>query len=142
MKVKNDSFRAVKIGRAKNHRRCNLVAHSFTIWYYNHAFPVSPRSLDDLLGTAAERCQSDDLAFIAGAFGRLPHATATEQAAVRQRHRDKEVLRVQLARLCQEQPVVAAAIEAVVAEANATPDALDALFERQNYRLGVCSGYM
>lgn len=110
-------------------------AGSFTLSYHHHAFPVSPRSLGDLLGTAAERCQSDDLAFIAGAFGRLPHATATEQAAVRQRHRDKEVLRVQLARLCQEQPVVAAAIDAVVAEANATPEALDALLERQNYRL-------
>jgi (1->4)-alpha-D-glucan 1-alpha-D-glucosylmutase len=108
---------------------------AFAICYHDHRFPVSPRSLDTLLATAAQRCRSDDLAFIADALGWLPAATATDQESVRRRHRDKEVLRRQLTHLCEEQPAVAEAIDAVVAEVNANPDSLDALLERQNYRL-------
>jgi len=108
---------------------------SFTIRYHDHLFPVSPSSLDHLLGIAAERCQSDVLAFIADALAWLPLSTVTDWASVQRRHRDKEVLRAQLTRLLAEQPEVAAAIDAIVAEVNAHPDALDALLERQNYRL-------
>ena len=108
---------------------------SFLVQYHAHAFPVSPRSLTDMLGEAAERCHSDALAFLASALGRLPLSTATDQAAVRQRHREKAVIREHLARLCHEQPAVAATLDAVVAEVNADPDALGALLERQNYRL-------
>jgi (1->4)-alpha-D-glucan 1-alpha-D-glucosylmutase len=111
------------------------VEASFIVQYHAHTFPVSPRSLNDLLGEAAERCHSDDLAFLAAALGRLPLATATDQVAIRQRHRDKEVIREHLARLCHAQPAVAATLDATVAEVNADPDALDALLERQNYRL-------
>jgi (1->4)-alpha-D-glucan 1-alpha-D-glucosylmutase len=106
----------------------------FVIRYHDHAFPVSPRTLDELLARAAERCRSDDLAFIADAFGRLPPATATDVRAVR-RHRDKEVLRQQLASLCEQSADIAAAIEEGVAEINEDVDQLDQLLERQNYRL-------
>ena len=51
------------------------------------------------------------------------------------RHRDKEVLRSQLARLLEEQPDVAKAVDAAVAAVNAEPDDLHALLERQSYRL-------
>jgi (1->4)-alpha-D-glucan 1-alpha-D-glucosylmutase len=107
----------------------------FTIRYHDHAFPVSPRSLDDLLASAAERCRSDDLAFIADALGRLPPSTATDLTAVRRRHRDKEVLREQLVNLCTNNSDIAAAIDDRVAEINGDADQLDALLERQNYRL-------
>jgi (1->4)-alpha-D-glucan 1-alpha-D-glucosylmutase len=108
---------------------------SFVIHYHDQVFPVSPRSLNDILATAAERCQSDDLACIADGLGQLPMSTATDWVAVRRRHRNKEVLRGQLARLCREQPKVAAALDQVVAAVNADPDQLDVLLERQNYRL-------
>jgi (1->4)-alpha-D-glucan 1-alpha-D-glucosylmutase len=108
---------------------------TFTVRYHDHAFPVSPRPLDGLLGAAAERAQSDELAFIADALGWLPASTATDWASVHRRHRDKEVLRAQLARLMAERPGVRAAIDAVVAELNADPGALEALLDRQNYRL-------
>ena len=108
---------------------------SFVIHYHDQVFPVSPRSLNDLLATAAERCQSDDLACIADGLGQLPMSTATDWVAVRRRHRNKEVLRGQLARLCREQPKVAAALDQVVAAVNSDPDQLDVLLERQNYRL-------
>ena len=108
---------------------------TFTIRYHDHAFPVSPRTLDVLLGSAAERCQFDELAFAADAFGQLPLSTATDWTSVRRRHRDKEVLGAQLARMLAKRPEVAEAVDAVVAELNANPDALHTLLERQNYRL-------
>jgi hypothetical protein len=43
-----------------------------TIRHHAHAFPVSPRTLDVLRGSGAERCQADELAFRADALGRLP----------------------------------------------------------------------
>jgi (1->4)-alpha-D-glucan 1-alpha-D-glucosylmutase len=98
---------------------------------------VAPRSADTLLRIAAERCGSDDLSFIADALGRLSPATATDRAAVARRARDIEVLRRQLARLIDERPDVGAAIDDVLDELNATPDALDAFLERQNYRLAL-----
>ena len=107
----------------------------FIIRYHDHVFPVSPRSLDELVANAARRCDSDDLAFIAEALRQLPPSTATDWAAVQRRHRNKEVLRGQLVRLCEEQPQVARALDQIVAEVNSDPDQLDALLERQNYRL-------
>jgi (1->4)-alpha-D-glucan 1-alpha-D-glucosylmutase len=108
---------------------------SFRVCYHQNSFPVSPRSLDSILEEAAGRCRSDTLAFLADAFSELPLPTATDVASVRKRHRDKEVLRSQLDRLCREEPAVASAIDGVVSEINRDPEALHALLERQNYRL-------
>ena len=108
---------------------------SFTVTYHDHAFPVAPSSLDDLLGVAAARAGSNTLAFVADAFGHLPLSTATDWRNVQRRHRDKEVLHGLLDRLLREEPETATAIDRVVGEVNANPDTLDALLERQNYRL-------
>ena len=108
---------------------------SFVIRYYENEVPLSPRSLDELLGAAAESVGSDELASIATALGRLPHAQATDRASVRERHRDKEVLRASLERLCDESPEIGEAIDTEIKSLNADPDALDALIQRQNYRL-------
>jgi (1->4)-alpha-D-glucan 1-alpha-D-glucosylmutase len=107
----------------------------FTVHYYEHVLPVAPRSLDELLLAAAAASSSPELESVATAFGRLPPSWATDRESVRERHRDKEVLRASLARLCEEEPAVAEAIDAEVARINADFDALDALLERQNYRL-------
>jgi (1->4)-alpha-D-glucan 1-alpha-D-glucosylmutase len=107
----------------------------FTLNYHDHRFPIAPRSLDTLLAAAAERCGSALLAFLADAHGGLPHATATDWTSVQRRHRDTRVLADQLARLLREAPPVATALDAVLAEVQADPDRLDALLERQNYRL-------
>ncbi|MEA2844387.1 MAG: (1-_4)-alpha-D-glucan 1-alpha-D-glucosylmutase [Actinomycetota bacterium] len=108
---------------------------SFVVRYYDHVVPVSPRSLDELLATAAVDADSDELASLATHHGRLPPASATDDASVEERHRDKEVLRSQLARLLEEQPDVAKAVDAAVTAVNAEPDDLDVLLERQSYRL-------
>jgi (1->4)-alpha-D-glucan 1-alpha-D-glucosylmutase len=107
----------------------------FTIRYHDHVFPVSPQSLHTLLMTAAERVGSDALAFLAGALSELPSPTVTDRASVERRHRHKTVLYESLARLCAEEPRVSKAIDTVVAEVNASADSLDALLERQNFRL-------
>jgi (1->4)-alpha-D-glucan 1-alpha-D-glucosylmutase len=106
----------------------------FEIHYQEHRMPVAPRSLDSLLADAARRCGSPDLAFIADGYGQLPLATATDRESIARRHRDKEVLAGQLARLCEEEPRIAGAVDEVVAETNADPDRLDELLQRQNYR--------
>ena len=108
---------------------------SFVVRYHQHEVPVSPRTLDLLLGAAAEASGSAALADIARGFGELPLASATDAESVAERHRSKEELRARLERLYADEPAVVQAIDEVVARINADPDALDALLERQNYRL-------
>ncbi len=108
---------------------------SFTVRYYDHQAPISPRTLGGLLIRAAARAGSGQLESLAVAFSRLPHAHRTDRAAVTERHRDKEVLRGRLADLCRVRPEVAKAIDAEVEVVNSDPDALDDLLSQQNYRL-------
>jgi (1->4)-alpha-D-glucan 1-alpha-D-glucosylmutase len=124
-------------GRVLDAREIELVRSGggFEIHYYDHSYPVAPRSLAPLLAAAAERCGSDDLAFIADSLDWMPLPTATDRTSVDRRHRDKAVLGRQITRLIGENPEIAAAIDAEVSELNSNPDALHALLERQNYRL-------
>ena len=124
-------------GRVLEAGELRLTRHqgSFTVGYHEHRTPVAPRSIDRLLISAAEQCGSPELEFVGAAFGRLPPATATDRESVRERHRDKEVLRARLATLCEEDADLAAAVDAQVDALNRDHDALDALLDRQNYRL-------
>ncbi len=89
-----------------------------------------------MLSRAAERLEGhDEVASLATAFGRLPHALITEWDSVLERHRDKEILRSRLADLCAADVAVAFAIDEEVKAVNEDVDALDALLDRQNYRL-------
>jgi (1->4)-alpha-D-glucan 1-alpha-D-glucosylmutase len=109
---------------------------SFVVRYHEHEVPVSPRSLDDLLARAAARLDDHaELASLATAFGRLPHALVTDWDSVVERHRDKEVLRGRLAELCAAEPEVAFAVDEEVKAVNDDVEALHVLLERQNYRL-------
>ena len=119
----------------KGELRLERRGGEFVIRYYDDAVPVSPRTIDDLLSSATFDYDSDELLFLSGAFGRLPHAAATDRASVTRRHRDKEVLKSQLSQLCEADDGVRSAIDAAVDRTNEQPDLLDALIERQNYRL-------
>ncbi|MBN2357990.1 MAG: malto-oligosyltrehalose synthase [Deltaproteobacteria bacterium] len=125
------------VGRIIDRREIRLARDggSFTLHYHEHCVPAAPRSLCGLLVQAANRLQSDDLGFIADALNFLPLPTMTDQESVDRRHRDKEVLRQQLARLCAESPAIGHTLDAVVAELNDDPDALDAFLAQQNCRL-------
>jgi len=112
---------------------------SFSVRYHDQEAPISPRTLGEPLARAAAHVSdpagSAELESLAAAFARLPHGRRTDQAAVAERHRDKEVLRARLAGLCAQRPGIAAAIDAEVATLNHDPDALDDLLSQQNYRL-------
>jgi (1->4)-alpha-D-glucan 1-alpha-D-glucosylmutase len=97
-------------------------------------FPLDPRTVGALVGEAAGRAGSDELAFIGSALDELPASTTADPEQVARRQRDAEVLAARLDELANE-PSLGAAIDAVVAERNADIDALDALLEEQNYRL-------
>jgi len=107
----------------------------FTIHYFDHMFPVSPRSLHLVLNRAAEKVASDTLEFIADSLGSLPLPTITEKKSIRQGDRNKRVLLVQFARLMGEEPQIREAVESSIQEINENPDLLDHLLEEQNYRL-------
>jgi (1->4)-alpha-D-glucan 1-alpha-D-glucosylmutase len=105
----------------------------FVIRYKDRIFPVAPRSIGVLLTSAALRCNSEMLSFLAEGLAGLPLPTATDD--ITRRHRDKQLLGFMLADLISEHEVVARTIDRVVAEINADPNLLDELLERQNYRL-------
>ncbi|MFP4204940.1 MAG: malto-oligosyltrehalose synthase [Spirochaetaceae bacterium] len=108
---------------------------SFLIRYYENVFPAAPRSVVDLLFRAAEASESADLAFISSALDYLPLPTATDRESTRRRHRDKEVIRVQLRRLLDEQPPVRRAVDEEVRRINDDAEVMDELLSAQNYRL-------
>jgi len=115
--------------------RLERVGARFSFRYYEHELPASPRSVGDVLSRAAVRCRSDELAFLGDSLDLLPLPTATDWRSTRRRHRDKEVIRGQLASLLEREPEVRAAVDRALEDVNADPDALDRLLERQNYRV-------
>jgi (1->4)-alpha-D-glucan 1-alpha-D-glucosylmutase len=115
---------------------------TFTLRYYDQQVPIAPGSLGQLVAKAARRLTRGtgsavraELESIGTALGRLPPSWATDRASVKERHRDKEVLRTRLMALCTEHPEVDAALNAETEAVGSHPDALDALLQRQNYRL-------
>ena len=108
---------------------------SFEIRYFDHVLPVAPRSLRDLLVEAAQEAKSDMLAFLADSLGRLPLLTVTDRERLLARHRDKEVIRALLLRLCQENNDACHAIDAAIRKLNRDTARLDAFLERQNFRI-------
>jgi (1->4)-alpha-D-glucan 1-alpha-D-glucosylmutase len=107
----------------------------FQVHCPGHVLPVTPESLDRLLQVAAGRSGSDEMESIGAALGRIPPGTATDANSVRERERDAGVLLGALARLLDEHPEAATAVDETMALVNADADTLDALLERQNYRI-------
>lgn len=107
----------------------------FSIRYFDHVFPVDPRSLAPLITKAGEDIASPELSFLAEALGSLPLPSSTDRQSIRRRHRNKEVIRGFLERILDEHPEAARVLDALIAELNESPDALEALLDSQNYRL-------
>lgn len=132
-------------GRVLERGELRLQRHGgrFEIHYHEHRFPVAPRSVDQLLAEAVGRLEQDAaqpvladlLGFLADALGSLPGSWRTDAAGMARRHRDKEVLAGLLEITLDNHRALAAAVDAVVARLNADHDGLDALIDRQNYRL-------
>ncbi|MBL8471820.1 MAG: malto-oligosyltrehalose synthase [Rhodocyclaceae bacterium] len=122
----------------------------FSVHYYEHRFPLDPRTYPHILGTsgaAPEKAApnpSDEAAALQSlltAFGRLPARSDTAPEKVAQRASDAESCKRALAWMCARAPGMAARIDACLARLNGTPgdgasfDALDALMREQAWRL-------
>ena len=123
---------------------------SFVVRYFDHAFPVAPRSvpqvlrhrLDELrreLGTTDPALQ--ELESIAVSLEKLAPRTDTSPGAVADRAREKEVAKRRLGALLEGAPPVRAFVDGNVAEFNgrkddpASFDLLQRLLDAQAYRL-------
>ena len=124
-------------GRVVESGELQLERHGGTVSlrYHEHLLPLSPRSLYRLLGPAAARSRSKELAYLSDAFRALPRSTVTDRDSILRRHRDKEVLRDWLTRLLDEQPRVRDALDSQLAATAADADELDELLSIQNYRI-------
>ena len=99
---------------------------ALVVTYFEHWFPLAPPTYDAVLSRVSD---DDELGFLSRAFAALPRATSTDPLDRLARHRDKEVLKRHL------EAADVAAVDRAVAELNDDRDALDALLDRQNYRL-------
>lgn len=117
------------------HIRLERRGGDFMVVAYDRTLPMAPLSLPEVLQAAANATDSDELGFCADALSRLPAPTTTDPAEVRSRHRDKKVIGLLMAKIFGEHPAVAAAVDAELRAIESDLDRLDALLERQNYKL-------
>ncbi|MBI3977308.1 MAG: malto-oligosyltrehalose synthase [Chloroflexi bacterium] len=139
-------------GKALEQQQLTLTYEdgAFSVRYFDHLLPLDPGTyaavlghilpeLETCLGAADERLI--ELRSIMTAVGHLPPRTATEPEQVAERQREKEVIKRRLATLCATSSAIREAIAAALAVFNGVPedrrsfDRLDALLDRQAYRL-------
>jgi (1->4)-alpha-D-glucan 1-alpha-D-glucosylmutase len=123
---------------------------ALVVRYFDHLFPVAPRSvplvLRHRLDALKERLGADDvhvqeLESICTSLEKLAPRTETRAEAVADRAREKEVAKRRLAALCEASPAVRDFVDGNVAELNGTPgeprsfDLLQRLLDAQAYRL-------
>jgi (1->4)-alpha-D-glucan 1-alpha-D-glucosylmutase len=123
---------------------------TFFLSYHEHRLPVAPCTypaiLEPQLAPLAQTLGEGhphlgELRSILTALGYLPSRTDPSSDKVSERHREKEVIKRRLAALAAASPEVRSAIDASVRAFNGNPadprsfDPLDALIERQAYRL-------
>ena len=121
---------------------------AFFLTYFDWVFPLNPRTYHFLLRIALEKLSqySDedmylDLESILTALEYLPPRTHTDEEKIRERAREKEVIKRRIFRLCRECPQVEEAIELAIRQieghvgAAHSFDKLDQLLDAQAYRL-------
>jgi len=108
---------------------------SIRVRYVDNIYPLTPRSLSLILDRAGKQMNSPTLGFFADSLSRLPSPDVDDVESMITRHRDKEVVFGLLHRFCDEHPKASQAIDQVIAELNASHDALDDMLNQQHYRL-------
>ncbi|MDH6594967.1 (1-_4)-alpha-D-glucan 1-alpha-D-glucosylmutase [Variovorax sp. TBS-050B] len=116
---------------------------SFALRYFDHRFPLAPKSYPAVLERAVphlkEPALAAELASLSTSFGHLPPREAVTPAQRDERMRDHVLFKARLARLAAAHPAVVRAVAAAVAELNLPSkearDELDRLIEVQAYRL-------
>jgi isoamylase len=120
----------------------------FKIAYYQHRFPVGPRTLLPLIGQVAsatglpdEHEAQQELESIRSALDHLPTRAQSEPEHRRERAREKEVIKRRLQRLMADSAEVSRAVSQSLTRINGTAgaptsfDELDRLLRDQGYRL-------
>ena len=125
-------------------------AGAFSVHYFEHRFPLTPRSYSHVLGRGLadlEQSLPTDAApileyrSILTAIEHLPACTSSDPAQIAEVQREKEVIKRRLSVLAQSEPIVAESIAAAVNVINGTVgqpesfDALERLLDEQPYRL-------
>lgn len=123
---------------------------TFSLCVYDKRFPLAPRSWRLLLEPAATRLRAElgedntdvmELESIVTAIQHLPLRTETDPERLRERYREKEVVRRRLDALLAANDAVRLAVEAEVTRINGVPgdpqsyDRLEELLQDQAYRL-------
>jgi (1->4)-alpha-D-glucan 1-alpha-D-glucosylmutase len=141
-----------QFGRALENSEIAVVYESgtFQVHYYDWMLPLAPRTWTIILQPALEKVsgaldESDsawmELESIITALGHLLPRTETDPERLRERQREKEVIKRRLAALLADCAAVRSALDASVAELNGAKgnphsfDRLEELLEQQAYRL-------
>jgi len=126
----------------------HFEAGAFFLRYYDHEFPIAPRTYRHILEIALEKLVPfkheefyAEFQSIITALEYLPLRTETDPERLAERVREKEVIKRRIERRCDEAPEVRDAITQGVTQINGSPgdprsfDALDLLLNDQSYRL-------
>jgi (1->4)-alpha-D-glucan 1-alpha-D-glucosylmutase len=138
--VLGDAY-GVVLERGELELRFECELGSFAVFYHEHRLPIDPRTYPHVIERVLASTYSGEAENLRRAFLALPdrHDPSDEQIA--ERDEAKESLKRQMVALCNSEPRVAEAIEAVVRGFAGTPgesesfDALHELLEGQPYRL-------
>ncbi len=139
----------VVLERGELQLRFDADEGSFSVWYWQHRFPVDPRCYPEILERALHLAPPQGLSAdaraavesLVAALSHLPVRESTDVAARTERHRDKGVHKRRLAELAATHPALADGVRAALAALNGSPgdassfDALHGLLERQAWRL-------
>jgi (1->4)-alpha-D-glucan 1-alpha-D-glucosylmutase len=122
----------------------------FSIFYFQHCFPIDPREYPRILLRGLQQVEEDrqeidpdllELQSIATALSHLPPRTELDSEQRRERIREKEVQKNRLSALVSRSQIVRQQLEKNVSELNGVPgdsksfDALHELIKAQAYRL-------
>jgi (1->4)-alpha-D-glucan 1-alpha-D-glucosylmutase len=129
--------------------KLELVEGAFRIRYFDHLFPVNPRSygqilqyrIDELATRPGQSEALDELRSILFELENMPSRREQDPARQDERRREKEVVKRRVAALCASSPQMRAQLEENVRSFNGRPgnarsfDLLDKLLDAQAYRL-------
>lgn len=128
--------------------RVRFDAGSFSLNYFDHVFPIAPGTYRYILELALENLAEfrdedfyAEFQSILTALEYLPRRTETDPERIKERAREKEIIKKRLERRCAEAPPVLRAIEKAVERINGhvgnprSFDRLDELLNAQSYRL-------
>src|SRR5882762_4183112 len=128
--------------------RVRFDGGSFSLTYFEHVFPIAPGTYRFILELALENLAEfrdedfyAEFQSILTALEYLPRRTETDPERIKERAREKEIIKKRLERRCAEAPQVQRGIEKAVETINGhigdprSFDRLDELLNAQSYRL-------